>query len=151
MRDRDRRKSGHNDRPGGFSGKGRAPGKPHRPWRGSAHEQPHDQSDAEPWRRERTFKPDRPFKRKPWRAPPRDRDGRVILYGWHSVKAALENPARRFHKLMATENAARRLTDSGVTLPLAPELVRPEAIEALVGPDAVHQGLLAEADPLASP
>src|SRR5262249_7189511 len=86
-----------------------------------------------------------------WRAPPRDRDGPVILYGWHSVKAALENPARRFHKLMATENAARRLTDSGVTLPLAPELVRPEAIEALVGPDAVHQGLLAEADPLASP
>jgi len=45
----------------------------------------------------------------------------------------------------------RRLTESGLTLPLAPELVRPEAIEALVGPDAVHQGLLAEADPLESP
>ena len=76
---------------------------------------------------------------------------RCILYGWHSVKAALENPARKFHRLLATENALHRLREDGIALPVEPELVRPETIAALVGPDAVHQGLLAEADPLPSP
>jgi 23S rRNA (guanosine2251-2'-O)-methyltransferase len=67
------------------------------------------------------------------------------------VKAALENPARRIRKLFATENAARRLAEDGVALPVEPELIRPDAIAARLGPDAVHQGLLAEADPLPSP
>ena len=86
-------------------------------------------------------------------APPRTRDatGLAILYGWHTVKAALENPARRFRRLLATENALRRLTDDGVALPLKPELVRPDVIDAQLGPDAVHQGLLAEVDSLAAP
>jgi len=91
--------------------------------------------------------------------PPRGRahaaplapDGPAILYGWHTVKAALENPARRIHRLLATENAARRLADDGVPLPVKPELVRPDVIDARLGPDAVHQGLLAEADPLQAP
>src|SRR5262245_28440961 len=80
-----------------------------------------------------------------------DSDGPAILYGWHTVKAALENPARRIRKLYATENAARRLAEDGVALPVEPELIRPDAIAARLGPDAVHQGLLAEADPLPSP
>ena len=42
------------------------------------------------------------------------RDGPVILYGWHTVKAALENPERRIRRLLATENAARRLAEEGV-------------------------------------
>ena len=75
----------------------------------------------------------------------------VILYGWHTVKAALENPARRIRRLLATENAARRLADEGDALPAPPEIVRPDAIAAQLGPDAVHQGLFAEAEPLASP
>jgi 23S rRNA (guanosine2251-2'-O)-methyltransferase len=74
----------------------------------------------------------------------------VILYGWHSVKAAIENPARKLHRLLATENAARRLAEDGVQLPTDLELVRPETIVARLGPEAVHQGLLAEADPLPS-
>jgi 23S rRNA (guanosine2251-2'-O)-methyltransferase len=111
-----------------------------------------------PWRRDKPFKQDRPFKKqdrpfkkKAWRPPARDPDGPVILYGWHSVKAALENPARRFHRLLTTENAQHRLSETGLTLPIVPKLARAEEIEALVGPDAVHQGILAEADPLASP
>jgi 23S rRNA (guanosine2251-2'-O)-methyltransferase len=87
----------------------------------------------------------------PWRGPLRDRDGPVVLYGWHSVKAALENPQRNFHRLLATENAARRLTEENVALGVKLDMVRPDAIEALVGPEAVHQGLYAEADPLPSP
>src|SRR6476646_477792 len=78
-------------------------------------------------------------------------DGPVLLYGWHTVKAALENPARRIRRLLATENALRRLANDGVRLPVTPELVRPDVIDARLGPDAVHQGLLAEADPLFAP
>jgi 23S rRNA (guanosine2251-2'-O)-methyltransferase len=63
----------------------------------------------------------------------------------------LENPQRNFHRLLATENAARRLTDENVALAVKLDMVRPDAIEALVGPEAVHQGLYAEADPLPSP
>jgi 23S rRNA (guanosine2251-2'-O)-methyltransferase len=80
-----------------------------------------------------------------------DGAGPVILYGWHSVTAALTNPARRIRRLLATENALRRLAEDGITLPVEPELVRPDALAARLTPDAVHQGLLAEADPLPSP
>jgi 23S rRNA (guanosine2251-2'-O)-methyltransferase len=75
----------------------------------------------------------------------------VVLYGWHTVTAALANPARHIRKLLATENALRRLAEEGITPPLAPELVRPDALAARLTPDAVHQGLIAEADALPSP
>ena len=75
----------------------------------------------------------------------------AILYGWHTVAAALANPQRTVRKITATENAARRLAEEGLTLPVTPEIVRPEAIAARLSPDAVHQGLLVEADPLPSP
>jgi len=78
-------------------------------------------------------------------------EGPVILYGWHTVAAALANPQRHIRKLMLTENAARRLADDNIRIPLTPEIVRPALIDARLGPDAVHQGLLAEADPLPSP
>jgi 23S rRNA (guanosine2251-2'-O)-methyltransferase len=105
-----------------------------------------------PWQRSRH---DRPRRTRPprgrLRPAPLSADGPAILYGWHTVKAALENPARRIRKLLATENALRRLKDEDVALPVAPELVRPDLIDARLGPDAVHQGLLAEADPLQAP
>ncbi len=90
----------------------------------------------------------------PRRPRERDRGGPndpIVLYGWHTVTAALANPARRIRKLLATENAARRLADDRIALPMAPEIVRPETLAARLTPDAVHQGLLAEADPLPSP
>jgi 23S rRNA (guanosine2251-2'-O)-methyltransferase len=80
-----------------------------------------------------------------------DADGPAILYGWHTVTAALANPHRRIRKLLLTENAARRLADDDIPTRIAPEIVRPGAIDQRLGPDAVHQGLLAEADPLPSP
>jgi 23S rRNA (guanosine2251-2'-O)-methyltransferase len=75
----------------------------------------------------------------------------VILYGWHTVAAALANPRRRIRKLWLTENAARRLAEEHIDTRVTPEIVRPNLIEQRLGPDAVHQGLLAEADPLPSP
>src|SRR5436305_4006727 len=78
-------------------------------------------------------------------------DGPAILYGWHTVAAALTNPRRRIRKLLLTENAARRLSEENIGTPLTPDIVRPAVIDARLGPDAVHQGLLAEADPLPSP
>ena len=79
------------------------------------------------------------------------RDGPVILYGWHPVKAALENPARRILRLFATENAVHRLAEERVPLRVEPEVVRPQTIAERLSPDALHQGLLVEADPLPSP
>jgi 23S rRNA (guanosine2251-2'-O)-methyltransferase len=93
------------------------------------------------------FRPRKPFG-KNRRKPARDPDGPVLLYGWHSVKAALENPARKFHKLLVTENAMHRLQDDGIDLPIDPSLVEASEIDAELGPDAVHQGILAEADQL---
>jgi 23S rRNA (guanosine2251-2'-O)-methyltransferase len=91
------------------------------------------------------------------RPPPRGKfggaspDGPAILYGIHTVKAALENPKRRIRRLLTTENALRRLREDGAPIPMDPEMVRPDALAARLGPEAVHQGVLAEADPLPSP
>jgi 23S rRNA (guanosine2251-2'-O)-methyltransferase len=74
-----------------------------------------------------------------------------ILYGWHTVTAALKNPQRRLRRLLVTENAARRLTDEGIASPVTPEVVRPSAIDERLPPDAVHQGFYLESDPLPSP
>src|SRR5665213_2658790 len=52
-------------------------------------------------------------------------DDVTVLYGWHPVTAALNNPARRVRKLLATENAARRLAEEKVPTTPAPEIVRP--------------------------
>jgi 23S rRNA (guanosine2251-2'-O)-methyltransferase len=54
-------------------------------------------------------------------------------------------------KLYATENAARRLAEENIVPPIAPEIVRGDQIAAKLSADAVHQGLLAEADHLPEP
>jgi 23S rRNA (guanosine2251-2'-O)-methyltransferase len=87
----------------------------------------------------------RSFRRKP---PGQRHDGLVLLYGWHTVTAALGNPQRRIRRLLATENAARRLGSDDLELRITPEIVRPDVIAGQLAADAVHQGLLAEADPL---
>jgi 23S rRNA (guanosine2251-2'-O)-methyltransferase len=86
-----------------------------------------------------------------WREREGGADGPVILYGWHTVSLALANPERQIRKLWLTENAARRLADENIDTRVTPEIVRPSEIDARLGPDAVHQGLLAEVDPLPSP
>src|SRR5258705_9541016 len=90
-------------------------------------------------------------RRPAWRDRDLGPDGPVILYGWHTVAAALANPQRRIRKLWLSENAARRLADDNIDTRVTPEIVRPSLIDQRLGPDAVHQGLLAEAGPLPSP
>ncbi|MGN1288299.1 MAG: 23S rRNA (guanosine(2251)-2'-O)-methyltransferase RlmB [Bradyrhizobium sp.] len=100
----------------------------------------------------------KPFQKGPKFARPQGRreresssDGPVILYGWHTVAAALANPDRQIRKLYLTENAARRLAEENIATRVTPEIVRPGDLDRRLTPDAVHQGLLAEADPLPSP
>src|SRR5437879_12719170 len=91
-------------------------------------------------------------RRPAWRSrEPSPDGGPVILYGWHTVAAALANPQRHIRKLWLTENAARRLADDNIDTRVTPEIVRPSLIDQRLGPDAVHQGLLVEANPLPSP
>jgi 23S rRNA (guanosine2251-2'-O)-methyltransferase len=94
----------------------------------------------------------RPTGRRPaWRERESGPDALVILYGWHTVALALQNRQRRIRRLLLTENAARRLAEDNIDTRITPEIVRPNEIDQLLGPDAVHQGLFAEADPLPSP
>jgi 23S rRNA (guanosine2251-2'-O)-methyltransferase len=84
----------------------------------------------------------------PRRDFPRDHDGPVVLYGFHSVVEALSNPKRKPIRLLATENALARLAEAGLAERIAPEIVRPGVIDRLLTPDAVHQGLYLEAEAL---
>ena len=76
-------------------------------------------------------------------------DGIVRLYGLHTVRTALDNPQRRIRRLSITRNASARLDlNDPASLPFPVETVEPREIDRLVGPDAVHQGVLLEAEPL---
>lgn len=76
-------------------------------------------------------------------------DGLVRLYGLHTVRAALDNPQRKIRKMLVTRNAQERLEIVDLAaLPFAAELVEPREIDKLTGSDAVHQGVVIEAEPL---
>jgi 23S rRNA (guanosine2251-2'-O)-methyltransferase len=97
----------------------------------------------------------RPWQKRPpgGRTPPRHLEPRpddaVLLYGFHPVAEALANPRRRVRRFLATENALARLKQERPDLTADPELVRPDELSRLVEPDAVHQGLYLEVEPLA--
>ncbi|WP_349357399.1 RNA methyltransferase [Stappia sp.] len=74
--------------------------------------------------------------------------GPLRLYGLHTVEAAFRNPARRRHRLYATENALRRLTERDIAPDVPVEILPPRKLDQMVGRDAVHQGVVLEADPL---
>ncbi len=76
-------------------------------------------------------------------------DGLVRLYGLHTVRAALDNPRRKIRRMLATRNALERLEIADIAaLPFPAELVEPRAIDRITGSEAVHQGVLIEAEPL---
>ena len=76
-------------------------------------------------------------------------NGLVRLYGLHTVRAALDNPGRRIRSMLVTRNALERLGIADIAaLPFKAELVEPREIDKVTGSDAVHQGVLIEAEPL---
>ena len=89
-------------------------------------------------RRRRNGRPD-------GRAP----DGTLRLYGRHAVAAALANANRPVTLLTATPNALKGLDRLLIEQARCPiETVSPAALDALVGADARHQGLVLTAGPL---
>ena len=85
------------------------------------------------------------------RAPREAKDEDTLIYGFHAVEAALENPHRSVRKLLLTDNAARRLHASLSQRQLTHVSVTPRELDRRLGPDTVHQGALIEADPLPEP
>lgn len=75
-------------------------------------------------------------------------DGLVRIYGIHAVEAALGNPRRTIRRLYLTDNAELRLRAALAARPLAHERVLPKDLDRRLGADTVHQGALAEAEPL---
>ncbi len=76
--------------------------------------------------------------------------GRLWLFGRHPVEAALGNQKRRKIRLLATTDALAELPESllaGPGIP-SPETVERAAIDNLVPPGAVHQGLALMVEPL---
>ncbi|KTQ96726.1 RNA methyltransferase [Aureimonas ureilytica] len=73
---------------------------------------------------------------------------RVRLYGIHTVEAALGNRERVLHRLYATRNALNRLEIDEANPPCPLEIVEPRFLDSELGSDAVHQGVMLEADPL---
>ncbi|WP_419177052.1 TrmH family RNA methyltransferase [Desulfosediminicola sp.] len=92
-----------------------------------------------------------PAKRRPDMRPRRPGlppEGPILLYGLHTVEAAFRNRARKRLKLYATENAQRRLAEREVPIDVPVETMTPRALDKMVTKDAVHQGMILEADPL---
>lgn len=85
---------------------------------------------------------------KDWK-PPQLQPEQVLLYGLHTVRAAIDNPERKLIKLSVTQNAFARL-DIGEpeSLSFAVEFVSPQDIDKILGPEAIHQGVMLETRPL---
>ena len=71
-----------------------------------------------------------------------------LLYGIHTVEAALQNPKRRILRLLATGNAARRLAPALAGTGIEAEIAAPRDLDRLAEPGAVHQGVILMARPL---
>lgn len=83
-----------------------------------------------------------------WKAPQLAPE-QVLLYGLHTVRAALDNPARQIIGLSVTQNAAARLELGELSaLPFPVETVTPQDLDKILGPDAIHQGVMLETRPL---
>ncbi|MEO9787726.1 MAG: RNA methyltransferase, partial [Aurantimonas coralicida] len=74
--------------------------------------------------------------------------GRVRLYGIHTVAAALNNPRRKLYSLLVTRNALARLEIAEDAIRCPVEIVEPKRLDAELGGEAVHQGVMLETEPL---
>src|SRR5438034_4567713 len=113
-----------------------------------------DRDRKPPFRRGggKPFEKGRKFARPPGR---RDRDsspdGPVILYGWHTVSAALANPEREIRKLFLTENAARRLADENIDTRVPPKSSARKRTTSGLAPTPCHKDRWRKAIPFPPP
>ena len=99
--------------------------------------------------------PAMPAMQAPPGSPRRDRPDERLkakvsrIYGFHSVVAALKAPRRELIRLYATPAAAERLQPDIAARGLETRIMSLEEISARAPREAVHQGVLLEARPLA--
>jgi 23S rRNA (guanosine2251-2'-O)-methyltransferase len=74
-----------------------------------------------------------------------------LIYGTHPVLEALKNPKRKFLRLLTTLNGQEKVAELATTRGLSIEVVLPRFLDQMVEADAVHQGMILEAKPLAQP
>jgi len=83
-------------------------------------------------------------------SPKKGREQGVWLWGWHGVKAALENPNRICHQLLYTKEAVERVT----AFPILPPHLDQQQVDKRVldtkFPQSVHQGIALRASQLPS-
>ncbi|MCY6380882.1 TrmH family RNA methyltransferase [Hoeflea prorocentri] len=73
----------------------------------------------------------------------------VLLYGLHTVRAAIQNPKRSIKRMLVTRNALTRLDIGDAdALPFPVETVAPAVLDKMLSGDAIHQGVVVEAKPL---
>lgn len=109
------------------------------PGKRASHRRPHD--DAR--------RPPHQAPAKPPHARSSERDEHVLrIWGTHAVDAALANERRTIHRLHLTENAESRLAERLSRRRVAIARATPRDLDRLVGPEAVHQGVVADVEPL---
>ena len=85
----------------------------------------------------------RPINPLPRREFEAEAGGPSWIWGVHASLAVLANPARQIERVVATRNAASRLPEG-----IEPHILEPDAIDGMLPPGAVHQGLAVRALPL---
>ncbi len=93
----------------------------------------------------------KPARREAERERPRERRDLDVarIYGFHSVEAALKAPRRELIRLYATAAAAERLQPQIAARKIEVRIMSLEEITSRAPREAVHQGVLLEARPLA--
>jgi 23S rRNA (guanosine2251-2'-O)-methyltransferase len=72
----------------------------------------------------------------------------AVLYGFHAVREALRTKRRRALRLYATPAAAARLAPECEAAGIVAQIVASEDMNRRLGGEAVHQGVMLEAEPL---
>lgn len=75
---------------------------------------------------------------------------KIWLYGYHSVKAALENVSRKKYRLICTKNALDKLGEVAENLVTQTTIINSKDFYKFINENSVHQGLALEVEPLKS-
>ena len=75
-------------------------------------------------------------------------DKKIWLYGYHSVKAALENVNRKKYRLICTKNALDKLGEVAKNLEIKTTIINSKEFNKFLSESSVHQGLALEVEPL---